>query len=266
MFPRRRHPEHGVQLTAAREPLLEGRLAGGSATTRVAVAPEVGAHEPIVDRTRPVCSTATVFRILTAIDRFNRAHPWSHNDAYVVLREARKARRAGGNRALDVGCGTGNLVARLAQELREVTGVEADATTASLAAAALSAFPNVRIAHARFPQEARAQFDLVSMVAVLHHMPLDDVIGAVARAQSAGGRGQAPGARGPPSSANDRPNNEPGRDIRSDQAGDASRIARCLSAPRSVLAICRHMESARPVEDRRSVRSTDSSTARSRKV
>lgn len=79
-------------------------------------------------------------------------------------------------------------MARLAQELGEVTGLEADATTASLFAAALSAIPNVRIAHARFPQKPQAQFDLLSMVAVLHHMPLDDAIREARQAVSPNGR------------------------------------------------------------------------------
>lgn len=129
-------------------------------------------------------------RILIALDRFNGAHPWSHNDAYsyVVLREARKVRRAGGTRALDVGCGTGNLVARLASVLDEVTGLEPDAVTASLASAALSTNPNVRIVHGRFPQDAQPQFDLVSMVAVLHHLPLDEAVRQARQAVAPDGR------------------------------------------------------------------------------
>lgn len=127
---------------------------------------------------------------MTELDRFNREHPWSHNDAYagVVLREARRVRRAGGSRALDVGCGTGSLVARLARELPEVTGIEPDEASASLAAAAASTFPNVRVVHTPFPQNDGARFDLVSMVAVLHHMALIDGIRAARQAVAPGGR------------------------------------------------------------------------------
>ncbi|MCP2636974.1 hypothetical protein K0817_010440 [Microbacterium sp. HD4P20] len=72
---------------------------------------------------------------LAALGRVNAAHPWSHNDAYVrfVLRHARAVRRHGGDTAVDVGCGTGNLLRRLSEVFPKTIGIEPDADTAAIA-------------------------------------------------------------------------------------------------------------------------------------
>lgn len=128
--------------------------------------------------------------LLRLLDHINQRHPWSHNDAYapVVLLAARRVRRAGGTSVLDVGCGTGHLVAQLAHQLPDATGLEADKTTADLAAAATAHLPAVRIEHASFPQPLGRRFDLVSMVAVLHHLPLTEGVRAARQAVAPGGR------------------------------------------------------------------------------
>ena len=128
--------------------------------------------------------------LLRLLHRLNQAHPWSHNDAYtpLVVLAARRVRRAGGTSALDIGCGTGNLVTRLAHKLPQVTGLEADHRTANLTAAATAHLPTVRIEHAHFPQPEARRFDLVSMVAVLHHMPLNDGLRAARQSVAPGGR------------------------------------------------------------------------------
>lgn len=127
--------------------------------------------------------------LLRLLDQINHAHPWSHNDAYapLVVLAARRVRRAGGASALDIGCGTGKLVTRLAHELPCVIGLEADKTTADLAAAATAHLPAVRIEHAHFPQSEVRRFDLVSMIAVLHHMPLTEGLRAARRSVAPGG-------------------------------------------------------------------------------
>jgi SAM-dependent methyltransferase len=109
---------------------------------------------------------------LSALDRFNRAHPWSHNDAFAgfVLRQARAVRRRGGSTAVDVGCGTGNLVARLARVFPDVRGIEPDPATAAIAAARFSGSGTVRIEQRHFQEEDRAKYDFVVFVASLHHM------------------------------------------------------------------------------------------------
>jgi tRNA G46 methylase TrmB len=63
---------------------------------------------------------------VNVISRINDAHPWSHNDAYAafVLRHARAVRRRGGDVAVDVGCGTGNLLRRLSGAFPTLIGIE----------------------------------------------------------------------------------------------------------------------------------------------
>ncbi|REJ05514.1 class I SAM-dependent methyltransferase [Microbacterium bovistercoris] len=112
--------------------------------------------------------------LLAALDRFNAAHPWSHNDAYshFVLRHARAVRRAGGRVAADVGCGSGNLAAALAGVLPVVIGIEPDAETARSAARRFDGSARVRIEQRQFGDEPSGAYDLIVFVASLHHMPL----------------------------------------------------------------------------------------------
>ncbi|MFE6733613.1 class I SAM-dependent methyltransferase [Microbacterium sp. NPDC057650] len=129
-------------------------------------------------------------RLLAAVNRFNAAHPWSHNDAYAryVLRHARAVDRAGGRTALDVGCGTGNLVARLSAILPEVVGFEPDSGTAAVARARFAASDHVRIEERRFGDEPSGDYDLIVFVASLHHMQLMATLRQVERALRPGGR------------------------------------------------------------------------------
>jgi SAM-dependent methyltransferase len=128
-------------------------------------------------------------RLLCAIDRINQRHPWSHNDAYsgLVVRQAKRARREGGATALDVGCGTGNLLRRLAPLFPRAVGIEADPATAALAEAAVLPWPAATVVNASFPVDSH-RYDFVSMVAVLHHFPLVAGIQAARRAVAPGGR------------------------------------------------------------------------------
>lgn len=128
--------------------------------------------------------------ILRALDRVNREHPWSHNDFYAgfVLRQARRAVRDGGTSALDVGCGTGNLLRRLAGLFPQVVGIEADPATAALAAEAVRALPTASVVSASFPLQDGRRYDFVSLVAVLHHLPLREGIAAIRDAVAPGGR------------------------------------------------------------------------------
>jgi ubiquinone/menaquinone biosynthesis C-methylase UbiE len=50
--------------------------------------------------------------LLARLHRFNQRHPWSHNDHYGRW-VSRQISATGARHVLDVGCGTGNLVARL---------------------------------------------------------------------------------------------------------------------------------------------------------
>ena len=101
--------------------------------------------------------------VITRLDGFNRRHPWSHNDHYGrwILRNLRGVRSA---RALDVGCGTGNLIELLRRRFDVVVGVEPDPTT--------SADVLARFVH----DEA------------LHHLPLDESMKRLRGLLEPGGR------------------------------------------------------------------------------
>lgn len=108
--------------------------------------------------------------LLAAVDRFNDAHPWDHNARYHRwLLEQAPARV---HRALDVGCGTGDLVRALAGRADEVVGVDADPRVVDLARAATGERPGVsfRVADAA-ADLPEGPFDVVTCVAVLHHLP-----------------------------------------------------------------------------------------------
>jgi 2-polyprenyl-3-methyl-5-hydroxy-6-metoxy-1,4-benzoquinol methylase len=129
-------------------------------------------------------------RALAAVARFNDAHPWSHNDAYaaLVLHHARRVRAAGGTQALDVGCGTGNVVRRLASVFPAVTGIEPDVPTAAQARRATADLANVRILTQPFEEFHGNCFDLITFVAVLHHLPLQATLEKTRELLRPGGR------------------------------------------------------------------------------
>lgn len=110
---------------------------------------------------------------LAALSRVNAAHPWSHNDAYArfVLRHARAVRRHGGHTAVDVGCGTGNLLQRLSVVFPKTVGIEPDADTAAIAELRFRG-STVEVQRRPFGAEHRYAYDLIVFVASLHHLPL----------------------------------------------------------------------------------------------
>lgn len=109
--------------------------------------------------------------LLTRLDRFNRRHPWSHNDHYGRW-VARRLVAAGARDVLDIGCGTGNLIARIRGRIPRITGLEPDATAARVAAERFAGDPAVRIVQADFAGRDRRRWDAVTLIAVLHHLPL----------------------------------------------------------------------------------------------
>lgn len=105
---------------------------------------------------------------------------WNHNTAYHPMIVS-AARRLGG-RALDVGCGEGLLLQRLAPVMDEVVGIDPDPAAIEDARERLDGRPGVRIIEGSFldadPADdlagglAPGSFDLITFVATLHHMPL----------------------------------------------------------------------------------------------
>jgi|SRR5215469_8348426 len=121
---------------------------------------------------------------------FNAAHPWSHNEHFHgwILRNL-PARR---HTAVDVGCGEGMLVSKLTTYFTHVTGIDRSKGMAAAASARLSGFPQVTIHHcdfADFCSTARhGGADLITMVAVLHHLDLEETLLRIPRLLAPGGR------------------------------------------------------------------------------
>ena len=98
--------------------------------------------------------------------------PWNHNIHYhgwVLSCVPPDCRRA-----LDLGCGTGLLVKRLAGRCNEVIGIERDHDTWERASSDACDNSHVQILEGDFMSYSFEEnsFDLITAVAVLHHLPL----------------------------------------------------------------------------------------------
>jgi 2-polyprenyl-3-methyl-5-hydroxy-6-metoxy-1,4-benzoquinol methylase len=100
------------------------------------------------------------------------ANAWSHNIHYhpFVLQWVPPAC----GRALDVGCGTGLLARRLAEQCGEVVAIDRDRDTLARARSASSATAHIRFVEADVMDEGlpHGSFDLITAIATLHHLPL----------------------------------------------------------------------------------------------
>ncbi|MGY1433742.1 class I SAM-dependent methyltransferase [Streptomyces reniochalinae] len=125
---------------------------------------------------------------LSRLDRFHQRHPWSHNDHYGPW-VVRQVTAAGARHVLDVGCGTGNLSALLRRRAATVTGLEPDRRTARAAAERFADDPSVDIVEADFAgRDTQRRWDAVTLVAVLHHLPLVPTLRELRGCLSPGGR------------------------------------------------------------------------------
>lgn len=105
---------------------------------------------------------------------------WNHNTAYHrwTLRVAAQHRGS----VLDVGCGEGLLVQRLARVSRTVVGIDVDDASLARARARLAAVPNARVERRSFDDvDPESRFDVVTFVASIHHLDLGS---SLARARS----------------------------------------------------------------------------------
>ena len=123
--------------------------------------------------------------VVEALDRFNRRHPWSHNDHLHgwILRQV----PATAETALDVGCGQGALALRLATRVPRVVAVDTDPDMARDASAHAAGIARVTVRQQSFPDAAGA-YDVVTMVAVLHHLDLEPALRHASELLSDGGR------------------------------------------------------------------------------
>ena len=100
---------------------------------------------------------------------------WNRNVHYhdIVL----NAVPAGCERALDVGCGIGHLANRLAGRCRNVVAIDADAAALARARSECER-PNMTFIRGdvmSHPFDA-GTFDFITLVAVLHHLPLEPAL------------------------------------------------------------------------------------------
>lgn len=119
--------------------------------------------------------------IVAAIDRFNQARPWSHNDHYHDWLLRQLPDEVGS--ALDVGCGAGELVRRLAGRSRSVLGVDRDRRIIGHA----PELPNVRYVVGDVLDLPDDRYDVITAVASLHHLPLDEALVTFRRWLAPGG-------------------------------------------------------------------------------
>jgi len=113
---------------------------------------------------------------------------WNHNVHYqrVIL----DAVPAGCGPAIDIGCGDGLLVRKLAARCASVTGIDRDPPIMARARAASAAFANVTYIEADFlacplPD---ASFDFACANTALHHMDFAAALGKLAAILRPGGR------------------------------------------------------------------------------
>ena len=124
-------------------------------------------------------------RASTAMAALNARHPWSHNDHFhpwILTRLPTGARRA-----IDVGCGRGSLLAVLADHVDEVVGTDVDPQMREAAARRCAGLPGVEVSSTPLA-DLEGPVDVVTMVAVLHHLDLREALVDVRRLLAPGGR------------------------------------------------------------------------------
>lgn len=125
-----------------------------------------------------------------ALAKVNARHPWNHNDHFHgwILRNLPARRRT----AIDIGCGKGVLTGKLATRFAQVTGIDRNEGMTAAASARLRDVPQVSIERCDFadfsPAADDGGADLITMVAVLHHLDLDDTLARIPRLVAPGGR------------------------------------------------------------------------------
>ncbi|MFI8170448.1 class I SAM-dependent methyltransferase [Streptomyces sp. NPDC085931] len=121
--------------------------------------------------------TSPSHRVLRALGRFHAARPWDHNARFHPWLLRNLPARVGS--ALDVGCGSGDLARSLAGRAGRVHAVDADpvilARARELTPASVPVTYTVADAPAGLPDRT---FDVITCVAVLHHLPLTEVLEA----------------------------------------------------------------------------------------
>lgn len=131
--------------------------------------------------------------------KLNARHPWSHNDYFLGWILANLPEPC--TDALDVGCGRGGLAAALAPHVERVIGNDVDETMRVEASRRCAGLANVTITDGHWA-DGDEDLDLVTMVAVLHHLDVAEALAQVHQRLRPGGRFLAVGLA-PPITARD---------------------------------------------------------------
>ena len=111
-----------------------------------------------------------VRRAAQGLHNFNSRHPWSHNDHFHGWILANLPAHRG--TAIDIGCGQGGLVTQLAGRFAQVRGTDLDAGMRAEAIRRCAGLTNVSIDDSQLA-ELDGPVDLISMIAVLHHLDVE---------------------------------------------------------------------------------------------
>ena len=134
-----------------------------------------------------MCQSRTVTaELIRWISRANDAHPWSHNDHYHRWLLRQLPRRA--TRSIDVGCGTGNLGRALASRVDQAMGIDIDPETIAIARSLSAGNANVEFRAAALTEVASTGYDVVTAIAVVHHLDLSEALTAMRRLTKPGGK------------------------------------------------------------------------------
>ncbi|MBZ8177329.1 methyltransferase [Corynebacterium sp. 3HC-13] len=117
------------------------------------------------------------------LDRINDRHLWDHNEAFYpwILNHLPEKRRF----AIDVGCGRGELLMLLGQHFPQVIGVEIDPAMILASQQRCAGYSHVKVTGSL--ENCAPQSDLITMVASLHHMEIEETLEHVVDKLAPGG-------------------------------------------------------------------------------